>query len=51
MTFLELNELEDVSREIQKLKGFRSKYLGQIYESFIHNGKLFLCLEYFPAGS
>jgi len=33
------------------LKGFRSKYLGQIYESFIHNGKLYLSLEYFPQGS
>lgn len=51
LTFFELNELEDVNREIQALKGFRSKYLGQIYECFIHNGKLFLSLEYFPAGS
>lgn len=51
LTFFELNELDDVNREIQVLKGFRSKYLGQIYESFIHNGKLFLSLEYFPAGS
>jgi serine/threonine protein kinase len=51
LTFFELTELEDVSREIAQLKGFRSKYLGQIYDSFMHNGKLFLSLEYFPAGS